>query len=156
MYLLACLYSYAKSCLISILTYILLTKLARMASHQHKDHWSVFRRCLRLTFCTTASPWQMTGSYNLDEPLGKWFLKPCHILHGCYRSKIQFTIVMNMHVTDANNVEQPNSTTSVMKLSKNPCTSRIQQCFKYNWMDEYGSGRFSTHISPHHQTLNEW
>ena len=35
MYLLACLYSYAKSRLISILTNILLTKLARMALHQH-------------------------------------------------------------------------------------------------------------------------
>ena len=34
MYLLACNYSYAKSCLISILTYLLLPKLARMASHQ--------------------------------------------------------------------------------------------------------------------------
>ena len=34
MYLLVCLYSYAKSRLISILTNILLTKLARMASHQ--------------------------------------------------------------------------------------------------------------------------
>ena len=33
MYLLACLYSYTKSCLISILTNIILTKLARMASH---------------------------------------------------------------------------------------------------------------------------
>ena len=37
MYLLACLYSYAKSRMISILTYILPTKLARMASHQHID-----------------------------------------------------------------------------------------------------------------------
>ena len=29
----------------------------------------------------------MTGSYNLDEPLGKRFLTPRHILHGCYRSR---------------------------------------------------------------------
>ena len=29
----------------------------------------------------------MVGSYNLDEPLGKWFLASRHILHGCYRSR---------------------------------------------------------------------
>ena len=38
MYLLACLYSYAKSGLISILTYLLLIKLTRMALHQHIDN----------------------------------------------------------------------------------------------------------------------
>ena len=36
MYLLVCNYSYANSFLISIITYLLLTKLARMSSHQHK------------------------------------------------------------------------------------------------------------------------
>ena len=41
MYLLVCLYSYTESRLISILTTILLTKFARMASHQHV-HGSVY------------------------------------------------------------------------------------------------------------------
>ena len=70
--------------------------------------------------------------------------------------EMQFIIVMNMHVIDANSVEKPDSMISIMTPSKNPRTSRIQQCFKYNQMDNYGYGRLSTHISPHHQMMNEW
>ena len=49
-------------------------------------HVAAFRRCLRHTFCTTTSPWQRAGQYNLDDRLGAWFIRPRLCLFNCYVS----------------------------------------------------------------------
>ena len=36
-----------------------------------KEHGAAFRKCTRLTFCNSASPYQHTADYTLDESLGK-------------------------------------------------------------------------------------
>ena len=36
-----------------------------------KVDWSAFRRCLQLTFYNTVSPWQVSGSNNLDVTLSR-------------------------------------------------------------------------------------
>ncbi|KAL7536722.1 hypothetical protein ACHAWF_007008 [Thalassiosira exigua] len=54
-----------------------------------KAHWAAFRKCLRLAFCSRASPWQRQGSYNLDQPLGQWFPVERNVKVSCYISATQ-------------------------------------------------------------------
>ena len=48
-----------------------------------KEHWANFRKCLRLTFCKTTSPYQRKGSYKLDTRLGGWFERERQVHYPC-------------------------------------------------------------------------
>ena len=48
-----------------------------------KEHWANFRKCLRLTFCKSTSPYQRKGSYKLDTRLGGWFERERQIHYPC-------------------------------------------------------------------------
>ena len=54
-----------------------------------KAHRAAFRKCLRLAFCSRASPWQRQGSYSLDQPLGQWFPVQRNVKFSCYVSATQ-------------------------------------------------------------------
>lgn len=50
-------------------------------------HWKAFRKCLRLTFCSSMSPSGTVQNYKLDQPLGKWYPERRYIEHPAYRLK---------------------------------------------------------------------
>ena len=53
-----------------------------------KEWWALFRKCLRLTFCTRTSPHQRaTYSMELDKPLGKWINAPRATWWPCYKTE---------------------------------------------------------------------
>lgn len=52
------------------------------------EFWAVFRRCLRLTFCTSTSPNQpITNGMDLDKHLGVWLPVKRHVWFDAYRSE---------------------------------------------------------------------
>jgi hypothetical protein len=50
-------------------------------------HRAAFRKCLRLTYCSTANPYSRHDDYELDQPLGKWYAVRRHIQFEAYRTK---------------------------------------------------------------------
>ena len=52
------------------------------------EFWAVFRRCLRLTFCTRTSPHQpITNGMDLDTHLGDWLPVKRYVWFDAYRSE---------------------------------------------------------------------
>ena len=60
--------------------------------HPTARHWKAFRKCLRLTFCTSMSPFGTVQNYKLDQPLGKWYPEHRYIEYHAYRLKDEILI----------------------------------------------------------------
>ncbi|KAL7532798.1 hypothetical protein ACHAXR_004901 [Thalassiosira sp. AJA248-18] len=97
-----------------------------------------FRRCLRLIFCTTASPQQQRGRYHLDEPLGRWFAHPRHVLHTCYRLRTIYTSATKLAAINALLCPQKTSSASTKRRSTNPHCHLIRSKPQRHQMGKYG------------------
>ena len=53
-----------------------------------KQWWALFRKCLRLTFCTRSPAYQRASySMELDRPLGEWLATPRPTWWPCYKTE---------------------------------------------------------------------